>query len=371
MNEHFYKTLKIENFRGIKTLEINDLARVNLFVGKNNCGKTSVLESVFLLTGIAYPSWMISMENMRGITLKESSDLRDFFYERNHERGIKFVGTQRVGNRRLAVSPMFGDLHTRQVVGDPLAASGNGRHTSQIDAGNLAAEQSIIGLKYNFAVADKAAGPEVHYESMTRWTQLGGDIGFAQTPDGNYKEAMACRFIGARAYDHELVDKMLNAKRKEPLLHSLRVVDPKIQDIKTGAGGFVSVDIGLDSFIPINLLGQGASRILNILSSIDGMRDGALVVDEIDNGLHVSAIRHMWEMILEHSAQCRTQIFATTHNGDVVRFLAEVSGNELFENDDAVACFALEKLESDVVRAFRYSSEDLMKSRNSDIDVRG
>lgn len=39
MDKHFYETLKIENFRGIKSLEIDDLARVNLFVGRNNCGK--------------------------------------------------------------------------------------------------------------------------------------------------------------------------------------------------------------------------------------------------------------------------------------------------------------------------------------------
>jgi recombinational DNA repair ATPase RecF len=47
MEQHFYKQLKIENFRGIKSLEIDDLARVNLFVGRNNCGKTSVLEAIF------------------------------------------------------------------------------------------------------------------------------------------------------------------------------------------------------------------------------------------------------------------------------------------------------------------------------------
>ena len=47
MEKHFYEQLKIENFRGIKSLEINDLARINLFVGKNNCGKTSVLEAAF------------------------------------------------------------------------------------------------------------------------------------------------------------------------------------------------------------------------------------------------------------------------------------------------------------------------------------
>lgn len=36
-----FKKIKIENFRGIANLELNDLRQFNLFVGKNNCGKTS------------------------------------------------------------------------------------------------------------------------------------------------------------------------------------------------------------------------------------------------------------------------------------------------------------------------------------------
>jgi len=83
MSEHFYKTIKIENFRGIKSLEINDLARVNLFVGRNNCGKTSVLEAAFLLTGISNPGLMIQIGNWRGVALNDSSDIQNYFYARN------------------------------------------------------------------------------------------------------------------------------------------------------------------------------------------------------------------------------------------------------------------------------------------------
>ena len=33
-------------YRGIEDLELKDLANVNIFVGPNNCGKTSILEAV-------------------------------------------------------------------------------------------------------------------------------------------------------------------------------------------------------------------------------------------------------------------------------------------------------------------------------------
>ncbi|WP_462136871.1 AAA family ATPase, partial [Candidatus Mycalebacterium sp.] len=53
MSEHFFKSIKIENFRGIESLKIDNLERINLFVGKNNCGKTTILESIYLLSGMS------------------------------------------------------------------------------------------------------------------------------------------------------------------------------------------------------------------------------------------------------------------------------------------------------------------------------
>ena len=41
--------LSIECFRGIQNLTINELRRINIVVGDNNCGKTSVMEAIQLL----------------------------------------------------------------------------------------------------------------------------------------------------------------------------------------------------------------------------------------------------------------------------------------------------------------------------------
>ena len=41
--------LLVERFRGINNLEIKNLNRINLFVGDNNCGKTSVMEALVTL----------------------------------------------------------------------------------------------------------------------------------------------------------------------------------------------------------------------------------------------------------------------------------------------------------------------------------
>jgi AAA15 family ATPase/GTPase len=46
-----YKEVTIEGLRGIKDLTIDEFGLVNVFVGKINCGRTTFLEGIFLLTG--------------------------------------------------------------------------------------------------------------------------------------------------------------------------------------------------------------------------------------------------------------------------------------------------------------------------------
>ena len=44
-----FKNIEIKNFRGIDHLEIDDFSRVNVFVGQNNSGKSTVLEAIAML----------------------------------------------------------------------------------------------------------------------------------------------------------------------------------------------------------------------------------------------------------------------------------------------------------------------------------
>ena len=71
--------IKIENFRGITSLEIQDFKKINIFVGKNNCGKTSVLEALFLVTGISNPSLSVTINNMRSLVINNIVDLKFIF----------------------------------------------------------------------------------------------------------------------------------------------------------------------------------------------------------------------------------------------------------------------------------------------------
>ncbi|MBQ8066569.1 MAG: AAA family ATPase, partial [Prevotella sp.] len=50
-----FKNIEIKNFRGIDHLKIDDFSRVNVLLGQNNSGKTTVLEAIAMLMSMSNP----------------------------------------------------------------------------------------------------------------------------------------------------------------------------------------------------------------------------------------------------------------------------------------------------------------------------
>jgi len=369
MDEHFYEKLEIENFRGIKSLEIDALARVNLFVGRNNCGKTSVLEAAFLLTGMSNPTLIPRIENWRGLVPNESSDLKNFFYDQKHNEGFTLSGRQRTESRELNVTPVYGDFDVGQVVSAPSNGGDTIRDGDPIKSAvfSTAIEQSLTGLKSEFVFqshVDNKNQKGYQHKATIRLVKS-EDTPFRIELDEKYEEPTLALFLHG-SYSPNLVDRMLNEKHKDVILNWLQPIEPKVQDIRINMNGVVMVDIGMDNFLPINHLGDGVVRILNMLSYIYSVKNGILMIDEVENGLHVSSIEYMWEMVLESSKQNNTQIFMTTHSSDVIKGLSLA----LKDKSDSVAGFWLSKFDDDRTKAYRYSPDRLEKALDAGIDIR-
>lgn len=76
-----FSDIIIERFRGIRYANIPELSRVNVFFGKNNCGKSSLLEAIFLVCGQSNPQLPININILRGYrTLHNINDLSIDFY---------------------------------------------------------------------------------------------------------------------------------------------------------------------------------------------------------------------------------------------------------------------------------------------------
>lgn len=89
----------------------------------------------------------------------------------------------------------------------------------------------------------------------------------------------------------------------------------------------------------INMLGGGINNILPILLTIPTARDGVLLIDEIDRGLHYSSFDALWKTIYDLAREYNVQIFATTHSGDCIRSFFEWDETE----EDDIRVFRIEK----------------------------
>jgi ABC-type multidrug transport system ATPase subunit len=83
----------------------------------------------------------------------------------------------------------------------------------------------------------------------------------------------------------------------------------------------------------IGSMGDGIWRMLGLSLAAACTKDGVLLVDEIDTGLHYSAMSKMWKMIWETAKQSNVQVFATTHSRDCWESLAEIAAMDDAETE--------------------------------------
>ncbi len=88
-----FKSLEIRNLRGIKSANIEGLSQINLFFGKNNCGKSTVLEALFLISGQSNPTLPLSINSMRNYSKFAEEDLNIEFYNLDPRNKISISTT--------------------------------------------------------------------------------------------------------------------------------------------------------------------------------------------------------------------------------------------------------------------------------------
>ena len=103
----YYKSIQIDGFRGLKQLRMEDLRRVNLLVGKNSCGKTSILEAFFLLSGMSNPQLPINIHNFRDLILTSDDDFSFMFSNLDFSVPSTISGVLSNERRTLSLSPIY------------------------------------------------------------------------------------------------------------------------------------------------------------------------------------------------------------------------------------------------------------------------
>ncbi len=95
-------------------------------------------------------------------------------------------------------------------------------------------------------------------------------------------------------------------------------------------------------------------------------RDGILLVDEIDTGLHFTTMSNMWRLIWETAKRLNVQVFATTHNSDCWRSLTEIA-NADSQSEEGIT---IQRIEKGKQKSIVFSEPQIVIAAEQEIEVR-
>lgn len=364
-------SFRIEGFRCFEDFQMGGLRRVNLFVGANDSGKTSLLEALYLLVSRADPRMLAGVLRRRGEVVMDHGRSRDpnlpevdashLFFGHRCEPDAKFElsATNREARQSLTATIVALSLKERSSM---RMRSGESPTLSLRLKGSPQPIASDIPLDESGAFS--AAGIDRRLEQSTPQSR----VLYITTQPMHGADLVAMWNSISLTPDEDLV------------ISTLRSFDDRIERIAPqmpfrylGMGanqsGFVIKHLDSHERVPIGSMGDGLWNLLSMAIAITQCRKGVLLIDEIDKGLHVSAMSCMWKMVINVARALDVQVFATTHSSVCVNSLAQQSDGLLaeLERPDPVV---LQRIERDRSRATPYTPRQIRIANDQQIDLR-
>jgi energy-coupling factor transporter ATP-binding protein EcfA2 len=365
------RDLTIQDFRLFHRFDIHSLARVNLIVGTNNSGKSSLLEAIHLLTSDDVRSSLTYILSERGEFVSGSIDPRSdrgrsggyqvsqVFHDRTLAAGKKAV-IQSFGDRDAMLRITLQDDRSQRREPDQpsMFADDDGLPEGRVEwmvfeRNGRDGEGVRLRITEDGLLIDRPLNPRrvLHPKGISR---------FMTTNYMGFDELAA------------LWDKITLTPKEEKVIESLRILEPAVERIsftssQTSNSGILLKLRKEAGPVPLGSMGDGMRRILAVSASLVSVDNGTLLVDEIDTGLYHEVIADMWRLVIETADKQDAQVFATTHSWDCVKAFRSAlvdSGNP------QAGCLVRLERSGDRVKAVRYSVDDLDIAVQEGIEVR-
>ena len=309
-------SLEIRNFRTFHDLKIEHLCCVNLIVGKNNIGKTSLLEAIQLYASRAStPTFIWEIMDSRHEVKQPFVNIRDMltalkylFYGRNDIKP---------GHQPIQIGPINSPQEMLSIAVDwSITETRDGTiHTRPLEPSE---DYAADNLAPRFAI--QTAGANISYPIDPSLPQAilrlnSNEIDCVLTPAKGLTEQRLT----------ELWDNIALKKPEADVLSALRLIAPGLVNLN-----FISTPLSrgeripivkivdIDEPLPLYSLGDGMLRALGISLALVNASNGFLLIDEFENGLHYTVQPDLWRLIFQVAHRLNVQVFATTHSWDCI-----------------------------------------------------
>ena len=309
------KKITIENFRCFDKLRVLGFERVNLISGKNNAGKTALLEAIFL-NSAPRPDTVYLLRQIRRELLSFAKAMPErtwinFFFQQNKKNSIFIEST--IDNSESKRVEIFVDESLKFFLDDSYQDNEDqdGEEIEKLISLFSSNESSSSVIHLKTSINDKESF-ETHIVSNSKGL-IARDI---KIPD-----TTAISFIPSflRLSSRDLTTEFDKARlndRDDYVLNALKSIDDSISKVETFSVGEPNIYLKRQGNprLPLSLFGDAINRVADMILKLVNNENSILLIDEIENGIHHSNQVDFWKVLYKLANELNVQIFTTTHS---------------------------------------------------------
>jgi hypothetical protein len=372
-------TLDIQRFRALRQLRIDGLGRVNLLTGQNNTGKSSVLEALRILASDASLSVIYDILRFREEDVGETdesarpSDAEGLFH----------------------LSSLFHGFPQFSAELEPIViAAGGGQRPMRLSLGaswlleerNPDGARRLVPQQQLDLFGERESLPALVIEGggVRRFLQLPLDFrrrfpyrGSPLRSEITNEPSLAC--VSVSPYGGErtatlgpLWDKIALSDREQDVVDALRIIDPEISAVSMVGGEgprqtrtAIVRAAGFPRPVPLRSFGDGLNRLFGIILSLVNAKDGLLLIDEFENGMHHTVQTDAWRAVFRLASRLDIQVVATSHSWDAIEAFQKAAS----ETPEEGVLIRLSRRGEDVIPTL-FREDELAVATRDRIEVR-
>ena len=362
-----FNTLSIKGFRSFKELRIGSMGRVNLITGRNNTGKSSVLEALRLLASNASPRLIQSILLHREESLEMLRPVNEAFEESETPSGIDSF---------IPLSGLFRGFPELTENIAPIEIEANGASQpmklcllagfSQEDL--FAEEEGLAALTIETEETQRILSLNKLNRSLYRRTLRSEPFEGQRFP---------CLYVSPYGGEQtmnlaKLWDNIALSDQEADVVRALQIIEPDIMKVSMiGGEGFresrsaIVRARNLPRPVPLRSFGDGLNRLFGITLSLVNARGGMLLIDEFENGMHHTIQADAWRIIFKLASDLDIQVVATSHSWDAIEAFQQVACEN---KEEGVLVRLTQKGEAIIPTIFR--EDELAIATREGIEVR-
>lgn len=332
---------EIKSFRKLESVSLENLTEFNLIVGKNNSGKTSILEAVAVGLAMGEARDIFSIARKRdsrsNVVLAGPSYLSDIVSWMFPAPTTSFWDVNFSGEIALRYSESNGDIDVsmscRRIFLDPSAEQRP--HSHPIDE-----FEPLRGIEVTTVIREKLPLEDDFKEVDELHFSLGAKSVDRETINARRSTYKKIPFEYISPYSHRnsnssesFVRRLQDDGDKYELLELLRDIDEDIVDVsyepflgnRRSRGGRAIIKTRAGKYIPLSVLGDGVRRVFELGAALHYSKGGVLLVDEIEAGFHVGMLGNVYRWLTNRARQYNVQIIASSHSLEAIQAMVEAS----------------------------------------------